>query len=96
VAGVTSTLTGTGGGTAVGLRGSLNASASGGAGTVQIERSFDGGATWHTVYIATTLLSWALNGNAASIVLNEPEDQVKYRWNCTAYTSGSLVCRLGQ
>jgi hypothetical protein len=80
----------------VGLRGPLNVAVSGGVGTVQVERSFDGGTTWFPVYSGTTLLSWGLNGNAASIALSEPEDKVLYRINCTAYTSGNIVCRFGK
>jgi hypothetical protein len=93
---VSQTLTGVAQTSSVGLRGAFNVALSGGVGTVQIERSFDGGTMWFPLFNGTTLLSWALNGNAASVTLSEPEDAVKYRINCTAYTSGNIVCRFGK
>lgn len=60
--------------------------------TVQIERSFDG-STWHAV-------SKDVDGTAASytagfsLVVAEPELGVRYRINCTAFTSGTINYRI--
>lgn len=57
------------------------------AATIDVERSFDGGTTWsfvkgqqHTVPV--------------SQVLEEPEDNVQYRLNCSVFTSGQVDYRL--
>ena len=55
--------------------------------TIQLQRSFDRGTTWSTVKEVTA----AYDG-----VGIEPEPGVLYRFACTAFTSGSAVCRLGQ
>lgn len=65
------------------------------SGTVQLERSFDGGSTWiicgvggggqPAVYTAGTMVS---------IVASEPERGMLYRLNCPAYTSGTINYRL--
>ena len=59
--------------------------------TVQLERSFDGGVTW--------LPLTAIGGSLAfttpcSEIFEEPESNVDYRLNCTAYTSGTVNYRL--
>ena len=53
-----------------------------GAGTVALERSFDDGSTWVTVeeYTANTEKTIEARGH-----------QVRYRLNCSAYTSGTIV-----
>jgi len=63
-------------------------------GTVRLERSFDGGTTW---------LPLTANGNAmvtltapCSEQWQEDETGVLYRWNCTAYTSGTIYYRISQ
>lgn len=70
-------------------------------GSVQLERSFDGGATWvicgvggagqGAIYSGATLA-----GQAVSIVVGEPERQVLYRWNCTVLSSGTVNYRLSE
>ena len=62
-------------------------------GTVQLERSFDGGTTW--IVISRDVVG-ALSPLTApgSFVTFEPEHQVQYRLNCTAYTSGTISYRL--
>ena len=62
--------------------------------SVQLERSFDKGTTW---------LPLTANGTAiekftapCSESLQEDEDGVLYRFNCTAYTSGTVNYRLSQ
>lgn len=62
-------------------------------GTVQIERSFDNGATWQPCTRDGATVTFT---GAASEVLVEPEQGVLYAVNCTAYTSGSLAFRFGQ
>ena len=69
----------------------------GGTGTVEVERSTDGGANFHAVsqdeigtpaaYATTTDVGF--NGR-----IFEPESQVLYRFNCTSYTSGTINYRL--
>jgi hypothetical protein len=65
--------------------------------TVALERSFDGGSTWHNV--ARNDLS--PNAFSAPISMTVPGDEsgepdVLYRLNCTAYTSGTVTYRLSQ
>lgn len=64
-----------------------------GAGTVAIEKSFDGGTTWYTASKDATptaaIYTQSING-----VIDEREQGVFYRFNCTAFTSGSIPFRL--
>ncbi len=63
-------------------------------GTVALERSFDGGTTWLPVSSAAgTAASWTA---PVSTTWTEPEHNVAYRLNCTAYTSGTINYRLSQ
>lgn len=84
------TFGGTGQSAAVAMRGQFNISLSG-AGTVRVERSFDGGSTFFICSKPVgdgTVASFALTaGNDVSLVFEEPEDGVLYRLNCTAFTS---------
>ena len=61
-------------------------------GSVQLERSFDGGKTWIVCNLGTagTLAQFA-TGTPVSITFGEPEKQVLYRLNCTAYTAESGI-----
>lgn len=63
--------------------------------TVNLERSFDGGATWNAISEDTkgTIASYtaAVNG-----LVFEPEQGVQYRFNCVAYTSGTINYRISQ
>jgi hypothetical protein len=56
-------------------------------GSVQLEYSFDGGATWLCANIGGSggQAIWAA-GTPVRITFGEPERQVLYRPNCTAYT----------
>jgi hypothetical protein len=70
--------------------------ASGGNGTVQLERSFDNGATWQPVYVSaggsvSQLLVWALTGGGVSEDVSPVRYGTQYRLNCTAYTSGPIT-----
>ncbi len=56
-------------------------------GTIAVQRSFDDAVTWHTIesYTAPT----EKVGLEASV-------QAQYRFNCTAFTSGTIVAALFQ
>lgn len=64
-------------------------------GTVQIERTFDAGATWLLCNIggAGTPAQYA-NSTPLSLIVGEPEQGVSYRLNCIAYTSGTINYRM--
>lgn len=73
------------------------------SGTVQLERSFDGGATWTVCNIGAsgTLAQWTgTTVGPINITFGEPEKNVLYRLNCTVFTSvaggGSLNYRISQ
>jgi len=53
-----------------------------GVGTVNLQWSFDGGTTW------TTLAAYTAD---ADKVVRMPSDNILYRLNCSAYTSGTIV-----
>jgi hypothetical protein len=93
----TGTFTATGTGTAVPVarRGDFNISLWGTfAGTVTLERSFDGGSTWLPVtYIDGSAISWTA---PISTTFAEPEAGVSYHFNCTSYTSGTVSWRISQ
>lgn len=80
------------------LRSDFNLSIKGGQGTVQVERSFDGGTTVFVVSKNTDgdPASYTLNNNSVSLQGIEPESKVSYRFNCTAYTAGTIPYRLSQ
>lgn len=67
-------------------------------GSVQIERSFDGGVTWVIAGIGgagqQAVYASAGTGSDVSIVGNEPERGVGYRLHCTSFTSGPINYRL--
>jgi len=62
-------------------------------GTVQVERSFDGGATAHP---CTQTGAVRLFTAPATEVLDEPEPGVLYRLRCSAYSAGPIRWRLSQ
>jgi hypothetical protein len=65
------------------------------AGTVQIERSFDGGSTW--LVLDQDLTGTDLTFTAPkSLIVEEVESAVLYRANCTAFTSGTINVRISQ
>ena len=67
------------------------------SGTVQIERSFDGGQTWivHNTTVWGTVASFNA-GTPVSITVGEPERMSLWRVNCIAYTSGTINYRVSQ
>lgn len=65
------------------------------SGTVQIERSMDAGTTW--VVVATDGTgTQAIYTTPVSLAGMEAENGVLYRFDCTAYTSGTINYRLSQ
>jgi hypothetical protein len=54
-------------------------------GTVLLQRSFDDGTTWVTVGSFTANTEFLHENNSSNII---------YRFNCTAYTSGTIVFRM--
>ncbi len=65
------------------------------SGSVQIERSFDGGATWIVCNVGGSgSLAVYGAGTPVDFTLAEPELEVLYRVNCTAYTSGRINYRI--
>lgn len=84
---ITETFTGTGAGSEsiqVTYDGNFTISVSGiGTATIALQRSLDSGTSWKTVesYTADT----EKNGY-------EPDPSALYRFNCTAWTSGTVVC----
>lgn len=68
-------------------------------GSVQLERTFDGGKTWLVCGVggggASAIYSSVnMGANPVSIVAAEPEKGVFYRLNCTALSAGSLQYRM--
>lgn len=63
--------------------------------TIQLEKSFDGGATWSVVSRDSTGTAAAYTAPMTAGVY-EPEHNVIYRWNCTAFTSGTVNYRISQ
>lgn len=63
--------------------------------SIQLERSFDGGATWVVCGVggAGQPAVYA-TGTPVSVVVGEPERSVAYRLNCTTYVSGTINYRL--
>lgn len=90
--------TGTGASSTTGkaVQGWFNVSIGGSfTGTVKLERSFDKGSTWE-------VCSKNADGDEAawtapaSLTAYEPEAGARYRFNCTAFSSGPITYRLSQ
>lgn len=91
------TFTATGQSLGTPVNGRAHVQIDGGVGTVQIERSVDEAVSWD-------VLSKNSDGAAASYTtasdvafngfIDEPMFGVLYRFNCTAFTSGTIVYRL--
>lgn len=62
--------------------------------SVQLERTFDNGSNWHAMTAAgTPIYVWT---DEASEQAQETEPGVRYRLNCTAYTSGTVTYRISE
>ena len=82
-------------GATVKLTGKFDALIEGGVGTVEIQRSLDGEATWHTVSrdeVGTPASYTPASDVAFNGMLEEADSDIPYRFNCTAYTSGDINC----
>jgi hypothetical protein len=66
-------------------------------GSLQLERSFDGGTTWFVCGLggAGQQAVW-ITGTDVSVVFGEPERSVLYRLHATALTVGNVNYRLSQ
>jgi hypothetical protein len=62
--------------------------------TVTVVRSFDQGATWQTV-LKPDVATAATFTAAANFAAFEPNADVLWAINCTAYTSGKIQYRIG-
>lgn len=62
--------------------------------TAQLERSFDGGVVWHPC--TDNAGNIQLFTKPLTIILDEHEEAVLYRLNCTTYTSGTMNWRISQ
>lgn len=96
---IAGSISATGATPSVELYGWFNASVSGGNAAARLERSFDGGTTWHALMQGQSIIVVSLNAvgqGSASISMFEPELGVLYRFNCTTYTSGPTAYRLSQ
>lgn len=66
-------------------------------GSVQLERSFDGGLTWVVCNMGGGgNLAIFGDGTPVSITFGEPEKNVLYRLNCTALSAGNINYRISQ
>ena len=88
-------ITGTGVTSAVSIFGVANIllAFDGGAATIDLERSFDDGVTYDVASKDSTptdaTFTESING-----LIEEPERDVLYRFNCTAFTSGTIRFRI--
>jgi hypothetical protein len=65
--------------------------------SVQLEWSFDGGAEWIVANAGGLGVLAIYNaGTPVRLAFSEGERQVLYRWNCTAYTSGTINYRISE
>jgi hypothetical protein len=75
-------------------------SMSGGVGTVKLQLSYDGGSTYFDASLDSlgTIASYVLNSTSLVVSGSIPggADGVFGRFNATAYTSGTLTCRIDQ
>lgn len=61
--------------------------------TLELQRSLDNGVTWND--LTAMGFETPFTGPCQEIY-DEPENQAMYRWNCTAYTSGTINYRISQ
>ncbi len=83
-------------GTPIEMVGHYNFNLSFGAavGTVKLARSYDGGASWKIASKPDlTPASFTTDQDGVGY---EPEAGVLYRWDCTAWTSGTINARLSR
>ena len=90
------TFTSTGASDAVSVRGICNILLyfGGAVATVVLEKTHNG-TDWYAVSKDTTPSDASYTDNV-NAVIEEQEPGVKYRWNCTSFTSGAIVYRIGK
>lgn len=66
----------------------------GAAGSVQLERSFDGGTTWIIACYREVAAQMIFTTFPFSTTAWEPERGVLYRLNCTSYTGSAIDYRM--
>lgn len=97
---VTNSFTDVAVGTWAQVRGYFNISLSGnGVGTYKLQKTYDNGATAIDVCKNADgdVMSFdKLTAATLALLCYEPESDVKYRWNCTADTSGTTTARISQ
>ena len=92
---VSGNITGTGATSEVSVFGKANIllAFNGGSATIALEKSFDDGANWHVASKDATptpaSFTETING-----LIEEPERDVLYRFNCTAFASGPIAFRI--
>ena len=76
-------------------RGNVLLAFNGAVASVDLEKSFDDGASWHVASkdSVPNPATYAVDING---VIEEPEKGVLYRFNCTAYSSGSINYRISR
>ena len=91
------TITGVGATESVALGGSGNVllSFGGASAFIDLERSFDNGASWH-VASKDSVPNPATYTDDINGVIEEYEADVLYRFNCTSYTSGTINYRISR
>lgn len=62
---------------------------------IELQRSFDGGVTWHVLSINNAGHPACYRRNV-NLVFNEPESGVKYRLSCIEHTAGTINYRISQ
>lgn len=97
---LTGSFTATGASNAVVLyRGPVNVLIAGGTGTVSVQRSFDGGTTWHILDYDRVGTPATYSTSAGSVGINGvfevAETQELWRLNCSAYTA-EITYRVAQ
>lgn len=76
------------------VNGNFNVSIQGNlVGSISVTRSLDNGESWE---VLTALSEPITFSSDVSESFYEPEPQALYRFECTAYTSGSAMCRIGK
>lgn len=71
--------------------------ASTGVGTVKVQKSLNGGTTWFDVSKDTsgTPASYDINNSSIDVIEENLQNTAVYRFNCTAFTSGTLFYEMG-
>ncbi len=95
---ISQTLTGLGRTEGVNFKGTASLSIAGGVGTVQVQRSFDDGASWETIDKDNdgNKAEYVLNNSGISLLIENEDPSALYAVNVSAYTSGNFPIRLSR